>query len=135
MQGGQGALAQRTAQERVAKGPDQHAGTHAQQDQRQRRGLQHREVLRDGGLQGEPAEPRDIEDLLHGDRAADQTDDGRQQLGQHAGQGTAQRVAGDVAGREPHGVRRARPRFAEGRGQRLIEQTAEHRARRDAEGQ
>ena len=92
MQGGQGAVPQGRAEQCVAHGLDQEAGADAEQDQGQRRGLQRRHVLGDRRVQRETAEARDVEDLLHRDRAADQGDDGRQELREHPGQGAAQRV-------------------------------------------
>lgn len=133
VQCGQGAVAQGGAEEGAAQGLDEQAGGDAEQDEGQRRGLQRRQVLGHGGVQGEPPEPRDVEDLLDRDRTADQGDDRGQQLREHPGQRAAQRVAGDEAGREPGGVPGPRPGFVEGGGQHRGEHPADHRPGRHTE--
>lgn len=86
------------------QGLDEEADDDAEQDEGECRGLQGREVLGDGGVQGEAAEAGNVEDFLHRDGTADQPHDGRKELRKDTGQGAAQRVPGDVVGCEAVGV-------------------------------
>lgn len=85
--------------------------------------------------QGEAAQSGNVEDLLHRDGTADQPHHGRKGLREDTGQRAPRRVPGDVVGCVAVDVPGSGPRFVEGCGQRLVEQTADHRSRRHPEGE
>ncbi len=135
VQGGQGAVAQRGPDQQPRREPGEDAGGGREQDQGERAGLEDGQVLGERGVQGEPAQAGDVEDLLDGDRTAGQTDHEQAQVGQQPGHTAAHRLPRHSLRRDTAGRGGQRPGFGERAGQQVVEHPSEHRAGGQAEGQ
>ena len=134
VQGGQRAVAQGGAEQQRGR----RAGRGRRRPPRAGRGRGCRPGGRAGPGRGRPggwsAEAGDVEDLLHGDRAAGQADHEQAQVGQQSGHAAAQRLAGDAAGRASAGGGGQRPGFGEGAGQQVVQDAGRAPRRRAGRG-
>ncbi len=135
VQGVQSTVTQGGPDQQPGREPGEDAGGGREQNQGERAGLQDGQILGERGVQSEPAEARDVEDLLDGDRSAGQTDHEQSQVGQQSGHATAHRLT-------CHGLRRnatcrggQRPRFGERAGQQVVQQPPDQCPGGQTEGQ